>query len=234
MGFLVSLQLPSVGFSYEEVEVKTGGRISGFVRYEGKAGKTGYLELTKNKEVCGKVADESLVVGVGRGVRYAAVTLEGIGKGKAVEREAVHELDNMKCRFAPHVQTASVGQFLLMRNSDPILHTVHAYTPEGQPHFNVGLYPGRVSRKPLVKAGVIKVLCEVHPWMSAYIVVSEHPYHSVTDVYGEYQLTEVPSGKYRLKVWHERLGVKEREVEVKAGAVTKADFVLSLSRGEKK
>ncbi len=224
----------AVAFSYDEVAVRDGGRISGFVRYEGTVGKTGYLQVTKNKEVCGKVADEGLVAGVSQGLRYAVVTLEGIAKGKAVEREAVHELDNLKCRFVPHVQTASVGQFLLAKNSDPILHTAHAYTPEGQPHFNVGLYPGRVSRKPLAKAGVFKILCEVHPWMSAYIVVSEHPYHAVTDAYGEYQLTEVPPGKYRLRVWHERLGVKEQEVEVKAGAVTKADFVLSLSRGGKK
>ena len=232
--FLVFALFPAAAFSYEEAAVKDGGGISGFVRYEGKAEKTGYLEVTKNKEVCGKVADESLVVGVRQGVRYAVVTLEGIGKGKAVEREAVHELDNAKCRFVPRVQTASVGQFLLMKNSDPILHTAHAYTPEGQPHFNVGLYPGRVSRKPLAKAGVFKILCEVHPWMSAYVVVSEHPYHAVTDVYGEYQVTEVPPGRYRLRVWHERLAAKEQEVEVKTGAVTKADFSFPLSSGGKK
>lgn len=240
INFLSSLTIltvalfPKAAFSYDEVEVKAGGVISGFVRYQGKTEKAKFLEVTKNREVCGKVADESLVVGVGQGLRYAVVTLEGIAKGKAVERETVHELDNVKCRFAPHVQTASVGQFLLLKNSDPILHTAHAYTPEGQPHFNVGLYPGRVSRKPLVKPGVFKMLCEVHPWMSAYVVVSEHPYHAVTDAYGEYQLTEVPAGKYRLRVWHERLGVKEQEIEVKAGAVTKADMMLAPRQGAKR
>jgi plastocyanin len=232
--FLVIAFFPVVAFSYDEVEIKAGGVISGFVRYQGKAEKAKFLEVTKNREVCGKVADESLVVGVGQGLRYAVVTLEGIARGKAVEREAVHELDNVKCRFAPHVQTATVGQFLLVKNSDPILHTAHAYTPEGQPHFNVGLYPGRVSRKPLVKPGVFKILCEAHPWMSAYVVVSEHPYHAVTDAYGEYQLTEVPAGKYRLRVWHEKLGVKEQEVEVRPGAVTKADFVLAPPTGAKR
>jgi len=233
-GFLLFALFPAGAFSYEEVEVKGGGKVGGFVRYEGKVGKADYLQVTKNREVCGRVADESLVVGVGQGLRYAVVTLEGIGKGKAVEREAVHEIDNVKCRFVPHVQTASVGQFLLLKNTDPILHTAHAYTPEGQPHFNVGLYPGRASRKPLVKAGVFKILCEVHPWMSAYVVVSEHPYHAVTDAYGEYQLTDVPAGRYRLKAWHEKLGVTEQEVEVKAGAATKADLVLAPRQGVKR
>lgn len=66
-----------------------------------------------------------------------------------MEREAAHELDNVKCRFSPHVQAASVGQFVVFKNSDPILHTAHAFFTNEQPQFNIGLYPGRVRRKPL-------------------------------------------------------------------------------------
>ncbi len=57
--------------------------------------------------------------GHSRGLRYAVVTLEGVATGKAVEREAVHELDNLGCRFSPHVQAASVGQWLVIKNNDP-------------------------------------------------------------------------------------------------------------------
>ncbi|MDP2603102.1 MAG: hypothetical protein Q8S00_10975, partial [Deltaproteobacteria bacterium] len=169
-----------------------------------------------------------------QGLRYAVVTLEGIVKGKAVEREVQHELDNVKCRFAPHVQAASVGQFVLLKNTDPILHTAHAYFASGQPHFNVGLYPGRTSRKPLVTPGVVKILCEVHPWMSAYIVVTEHPYHAVTDAYGEYLINDVPAGNYRLRVWHESLGAEDKMVEVKAGASLNVDFIFNPKPGVKK
>lgn len=234
LGFVVLTLFSSAVFAYEEVVVKGGGTISGFVRVEGKIAKLGYLEVTKNKEVCGRVESESLVVGVGQGVRYAVVTLEGISRGKAIEREALHELDNAKCRFVPHVQAASVGQFLVLKNSDHILHTAHAYTPDGQPQFNVGLYPGRVSRKPLVSPGVIKILCEVHPWMVGYVVVSEHPYYAVTDSYGEYWIGDLPAGNYRLKVWHESLGAQDKQVEVKTGAVSKVDFILSTRQGVKK
>jgi plastocyanin len=227
------LFLPSFVDAYEEITVTTGGTIRGIVKMQGKAPKLAPLKVTKFKEVCRNVPDESLIVGPSQGIRYAVVTLEGVSKGKPIEKESVHELDNVKCRFVPHVVVASVGQFLLLKNSDPILHTAHAYFKD-QPHFNVGMYPGRVSRKPLAAAGTAKVICEVHPWMSAYLVITDHPYYAVTDVYGEYEIGDVPAGTYKLKVWHEKLGLQETQVEVKAGATSKVDFDLSLPREVKK
>ena len=141
-------------FAYEEIAITNGATIRGIVKVQGQLPKLPPLQISKYKEVCGDVPDENLIVGPSQGLRYAVVTLEGIAKGKAVEREVQHELDNVKCRFAPRVQAASVGQFVLLKNTDPILHTAHAYFANGQPHFNVGLYPGRTSRKPLVTPGV--------------------------------------------------------------------------------
>ena len=237
-GLGATLALPLVLYAsaaaYDEIAVTNGGTIKGAVRLVGKPPKLPPLEIVKFKEVCQKVPNETLVVGPAQGTRYAVVTLEEITKGKAVERETLHELDNAKCRFVPHVQAASVGQFVVIKNNDPILHTAHAYFPDRQPQFNVGLYPGRVSRKPLVAAGVVKILCEVHPWMSATIVVTEHPYHAVTDAYGEYQITDIPAGTYRLKVWHESLGTQEKTVAVRAGGSVDVDFALSPSAGAKK
>lgn len=233
-GFLVLIAFPLRAISYDEMAVINGGTIRGSVKIQGKVPKLPPLEVSKFKEVCQNVPNESLVVGRERGVRYVVATLEGITKGKAVEKEAVHELDNLKCRFVPRVQAASIGQFLLLKNSDPILHTAHAFFHDGQPHFNVGLYPGKVTRKPLISPGVVKIICEVHPWMSAYIVVTEHPYHAVTDIYGEYEIRDVPPGAYRLKVWHEKLGTEERQVEVRSGAISKVDFTFSFLQGAKK
>jgi len=86
----------------------------------------------------------------------------------------------------------------------------------------------------VVTPGVVKIVCEVHPWMSAYIVVSDHPYYAVTDVYGDYLIVDIPAGSYRLKVWHETLGVQEKPVEIKAGGSHTVDFVLSSKSGVKK
>jgi plastocyanin len=224
----------SASAAYEEIAVNNGATIRGSVKFEGQPPKLSPLQITKFKEVCKDVPNETLLVGPGQGVRYAVVTLEGIAKGKAVEKESVHELDNLGCRFVPHVLASSVGQFVVFKNSDPILHTAHALFASGQPQFNIGLYPGKTSRKPLVTPGAVKIVCEVHPWMSAYIVVSDHPYYAVTDVYGDYLINDIPPGSYRLKVWHETLGTQEKPVEVKAGGSHNVDFVLSPKPGVKK
>ncbi|MFQ5917618.1 MAG: hypothetical protein ACE5I0_07400, partial [Candidatus Binatia bacterium] len=157
--------------------VQKGGTIRGFVRVQGRLPESPPPKILKFKKVCENVPNERLVVGPDRGVRYAVVVLEGITKGKSVEREVVNELDNVNCRFVPHVQAASVGQWLVIKNSDPILHAAHAYFENGQPQFNVGLFPGKVRRKPLISPGIVKIICEVHPWMKAFVVVTEHPYH---------------------------------------------------------
>jgi plastocyanin len=224
----------SASAAYEEIAVKDGATIQGTVKLEGKLTKLPPLQITKSKEICRNVPNETLIVGAGQGIRYAVVSLEGITKGVAVEKEAVHEMDNSGCRFVPHVLAASVGQFVVFKNSDPILHTAHALFAGGQPQFNVGLYPGKVSRKPLVTPAVVKVVCEVHPWMSAYIVVADHPYHSVTDVYGEYLINDIPAGSYRLKVWQEILGSQEKTIEVKPGSSNKIDFILAAKPEVKK
>lgn len=234
LGILLALLVAPASAAYEEVAVNNGATVRGTVKVQGPVPKLPQLQITKYKEICRDLPNESLILGPGQGLRYAVVTLEGITRGKVVEAEVQHELDNVKCRFIPHVLAASVGQFVVMKNSDPILHTAHAYFAGGQPQFNVGLYPGRISRKPLVTPGVVKILCEVHPWMSAYIIVTEHPYHAVTDAYGEYLISEIPAGAYRLRVWHESLGTEEKQIDVKPGASQNIDFILNSKPGVKK
>ncbi len=197
----------------------------------GSSPKLPPLEIVKAKDVCKDVPNETLVIGPERGIRYAVITLEGLPASEPAEGEGVHELDNAGCRFVPHVQVMQVDQSLVLKNTDPILHSVHAFFQGAQPQFNVGLFPGKIVRKPIVSPGVVKLLCEVHPWMSAWIIVTDNPYHAVTDLHGEYQIGDVPPGTYRLKVWHERLGTQEKKVEVKAGATSKVDFTLSQSQG---
>ncbi len=234
IGVVLAVVFSSYAAAYDEITVNNGATIRGSVKVEGKLPSLPPLQITKYKEVCKNVPNENLVVGPGRGLRYAVVTLEGVTKGRPVETEVQHELDNVGCRFVPHVLVASVGQFLLMKNTDPILHTAHAFFVNGQPQFNIGLYPGRVSRKPLVSTGIVKILCEVHPWMSAYLVITDHPYQAVTDTYGEYLINDIPAGTYKIRVWHESLGSEEKSVEVKAGDSRTVDFVFSSKPGVRK
>ncbi|HZP42330.1 MAG TPA: carboxypeptidase regulatory-like domain-containing protein [Candidatus Binatia bacterium] len=200
------------------------GVLTGTVRLAGPAPARPPMPVFKNAEVCGEhVIDERLVVGPAGGVRYAVVTVEGVAGGRKPERDVTVTLDNQGCRFVPHVQTAEVGQWLALQNSDPVLHNADARMgPDTL--FNVALTPGRRIRKPLARAGRIDVTCDVrHTWMSAFIVVADHPYHTVTDAYGAYEIHDVPGGTYAVRVWHETLGTLERSVTVPADGTATLD-----------
>lgn len=210
--------LPSLG--YEGGEVEGGARLRGVVRMEGAPTRLEDREVYKHHEVCGAtVPDDSLVLGPKKGVRYAVVSLEGVKRGRPIERDAVNVLDNRKCRFEPRVIAASVGQWLLLTNSDPILHSADAFhVEEKRTLFNVGLPPAKQIREPLARPGTVRMTCEVrHTWMQAWIVVADHPYITVTDLEGEFEMRDVPPGTYTLRVWHERLGTLERPVTVTKG-----------------
>jgi plastocyanin len=202
--------------------------VTGTLRLSGPAPVRPPLPVFKNLEVCGEgVVDDRLVVGPGGGVRYAVVTIEDVRQGRAPERNVTTLLDNRGCRFEPHVQVAEVGQWLELHNSDPILHNADARLGKDT-LFNVALTPGRDLRKQLTAPGTIAFTCDVrHTWMSAFVVVATHPYHTVTDAYGAYQIDHVPPGSYTMRFWHEELGTEERPVTVTAGGIAVVDVTLA-------
>jgi hypothetical protein len=207
------------------------GTVTGTVRLEGSPPVRAPLRVYKHREVCGDgVADDRLVVGPGGGVRYAVVSVEGVRNGRPPERDRTLVLDNQACRFQPHVQVAEVGQWLELRNSDPVLHDADARLGV-ETLFNVALPPGHRLRKPLARPGLVAITCDVrHTWMLAWVAVAEHPYHTVTDAYGTYELRDVPPGHYTLRVWHEQLGTTERPVTVEAGGTVTAVFSLTAAK----
>ncbi len=225
-GFTLLCRSPRA-YAYEAIKVTNGGQIFGTVKFGGEVPAIMPISVNKSHEVCGlHIQNESLVVGPRNGLRYAVVTLADIIRGRAPEIGETHSLDNRKCTFSPHVQAVTTGQFLDLKNSDPILHDFDALSADGQTLFNVGMWPNREVRRPVAYPGVIHITCYIHKWMSAYVVVTEHPYHAVTDIYGNYQIDDVPPGTYKVRVWHERLGTIEKQVQVQPNGKTELDFVM--------
>ncbi|NIO06941.1 MAG: hypothetical protein GTO40_02715 [Deltaproteobacteria bacterium] len=182
------------------------------------------LPVFKNKEFCGSsVPDESLLVNVDGGIENAVVILHGASNHfEKSSRKIV--LDNKACRFAPHVQVARLGSEVVLRNSDPILHDVHARL-NSNTLFNVGLPTWRQVKRRLTKAGIVKIECEVlHTWMSAFIVVTSSPYFAVTGADGRFSIAGVPVGDYELEVWHERLGRQSKTVTILEGLRSEVNF----------
>jgi plastocyanin len=200
------------GAAYEEIAVKDGGTLTGVVRFTGTVPKLDPIAVNKNRDVCGEQKpSEALVVGPDRGVKGTVILLEGVTKGKKATGDVI--VDNNKCLFIGHVTAAGPGDRVRVKNSDPILHNTHGKL--GKPTvFNLAL-PNKDQMvevtKRLTKPGVVRVLCDAHPHMMAWMVVHDSPYYAVTDDKGAFKIDGVPPGTYKVTLWHE--GFRARGVD---------------------
>ena len=154
------------------------------------------------------VYDDQIVLGQGGGVANVFVYIKTGLEGKKFEppKEQV-VLDQRGCMFVPRVVGLQAGRSLAVRNSDAIVHNVHP-APKNNREWNEGMSPGapdvvhRFARQEVM----IRVKCNLHPWMRSWIAVMEHPYFTVTGADGSFDLKNVPPGDYTVAVWHEKLG----------------------------
>jgi plastocyanin len=202
------------------------GTIAGKVTVAGLAPKLANLPVTKDMKYCGtSKPDESLEVGTGGGVKNVVLWLPDLPAPKKIEKK--QKLDQQACVFTPHVIAATVGSMLDVVNSDPVLHNARAQAGETRA-FNYAMpIKGHTVPTRLKKEGHYKVSCDVHPWMRGWLVVLPNAAYAVTDANGAFSLEDVPPGKHKIKIWHERLGEREDEVEVAAGATATHDVALN-------
>lgn len=134
-------------------------------------------------------------------------------------------IDNHGCLFSPAIFGARAGATLAMKNSDPLTHSVRA-NEDGRAVFNVAMpLEGMVTQKTLPRQpGVVKLVCDIHPWMNARIKTFAHPYFATADDQGRFRIDGVPVGRHRLTVWHPRLGERSIEVEVRADQTAEAEI----------
>jgi plastocyanin len=198
------LAATSAEAAYEAVDVTDAGTLTGVVRFAGTPPMLAPLAVSKNREACGEQKpSEALVVGPDGGVRGSVVLVEGVRRGKKRTGEVV--LDNHRCLFVAHVSALAAGDKARVKNSDAILHNTHGFL--GTPTvFNVAL-PNKdqmvdITRR-LTRPGVVRVLCDAHPHMFAWIVVHDSPYVAVTDQRGAFKIDGMPPGAYRVTMWHE-------------------------------
>jgi plastocyanin len=138
-------------------------------------------------------------------------------------------IDQRACIYLPRVVGVQVGQTLQVRNSDGLLHNVHSSSAVKENTFNIGQpLAGMVNQFRLKEEpGMLRLGCDVHSWMTAYIAVVNHPYYSVSDGAGVFQIVGVPPGSYTIHAWHERYGTMKRTVQVRAGSVAALDFAYT-------
>ncbi len=127
------------------------------------------------------------------------------------------------CSYVPRVQAALAGQTLVVENQDPLLHNVHAFAGS-KGLFNVAQPPRAtpVKREP-PGVEVLRLKCDIHPWMFGWVVFNDNPYFAVTGADGRFALHGVPPGTYQLAVWHELLGARLRRGEGATGFARRPD-----------
>ena len=218
-GILAMVCVPiSAQSLYKEIEVTSGGTITGAVHLVGDPSKSVKLEITKDHSCCGSAkVSPRLVVGKAGAVKNAVVYLDAITEGKKFPVTPKVLLNQKKCEYDPHVLIVPQGTQMDIVNGDPILHNVHAYCGM-QSTFNIAQpIKGQcttIKRTQLSKPGPVTLTCDAgHPWMSGFVFVAPHPYYAITDKNGNFRLENVPPGKYTLRMWHEGVAVVDKEIE---------------------
>src|SRR5204863_8792425 len=174
-----------------------------------------------------RTVQEFVAAGLDGSLANVFVTVQGSFQPAPAPAEPV-TLDQRGCIYAPRVVGVRAGQTLQVRNSDDLLHNVHGLSARGN-GFNVSEpKAGMVLQFHLKDEEVmVRVKCDVHSWMTAYVGVVSHPYFTVSSEGGVFQIDKVPVGTYAIQAWHERYGVLTRMVRVSAGATATADFTYS-------
>ncbi len=133
-----------------------------------------------------------------------------------------------KAMFTPHVLPVLVGTTVEWPNKDDIYHNVFSYS-DAKP-FDLGLYKGSEPKPvPFDRVGRVDVFCSIHANMHCIILVLENPYFASTDSRGDYVISNIPAGKYKLKAWHERLPAQIQEITVPENGTVKMDFTLGIT-----
>ena len=202
------------------------GDIVGKVKYAGTAPTPAKIQVTKDQAVCGKAEhiDETLQVAADKGVKNVVVNISDPKDGRKYAAARKPSLDQNGCKFVPHVDIVAAGQEMTIINSDGILHNIHTF-PKNNTPFNKA-QPKFKKEMPATfdKPDIIQIKCDVHSWMSGWIVVAGHAYYALTDASGSFKIADVPAGTYTLEYWQEKLGKQSKSVTVPATGPVTADL----------
>jgi hypothetical protein len=202
------------------VDPVTAGSISGTIRFTGKRPARKTIDMS-NDPACveahhGKAFDESLVVAPGGAVANAFVYVKQGLEGKRFETPSTPVvMDQRGCWFRPRILGIQTNQAMQVVNSDPVTHNIHPMAEINREwNHSQGAGDDPLTRRFIKPEVMIRVKCNIHSWMRAYIGVLEHPYFAVSKEDGTFRIGNLPPGTYTVAVWHETLGIQEQQVTV--------------------
>ena len=217
------------------------GSVSGKISYKGTPPPPEHFTVTKNPEFCGSERDFFHITVKDGVLQGAAVLIEGVSGGKPMEA-AEFKMIGKDCTFLPFtgvVEKRGKGKKnapgIEIVNQDTVIHNPHPFEMRGMSRrtlWNVGLpeQGDKLNKKLRVKKGrVVKIQCDQHDFMHAWLRVATNSYWTLAGTDGSYKIDGVPPGKYQLVAWHPILGEQKKEITIGDGKVAEASFAFSGS-----
>ena len=205
------------------------GSIAGTVKLTGTPPE---MAMTKRQAdpYCARTPtkEEEVVVGAGGGLKNVIVRVTKGLSGHYEPPATTATVDQSACMYRPRVQGIVLGQPVQIKNSDQTLHNIHGYKGAST-LFNKAEIPGQ---PPMVHQfndadQIVKLKCDVHPWMTGYVLVSSHPFFAITGDDGSFKISGLPPGSYTVEAWHERYGAKTAEITVAADKPAETAFAFN-------
>jgi len=217
---------------YFKVDPATTATITGTIKFTGKKPARKPIDMS-NDPACvaahhGRVYDESEVVNANGTLANVFVYVKAGLEGKKFEAPATPvTIDQRGCWFLPRVLGIQVGQVLNVTNSDPVTHNIHPMAEINREwNHSQGQGDEPLARKFLKPEVLIRVKCNIHSWMHAFIGVVDNPYFAITGADGAFTLPNLPPGEYTIEAVHENLGAQQMKVSVGPKGAGVADFTF--------
>ncbi|MDA1185329.1 MAG: carboxypeptidase regulatory-like domain-containing protein [Acidobacteria bacterium] len=171
-----------------------------------------------------RVVQETVVASADGGLANVFITLDGSFPASAAPGSPI-TLNQEGCVYYPRVVGVRAGQALEVRNADALMHNVHGVSAADN-GFNVSQpRDGMVQTFQMAnEERMLRMRCDVHNWMTAYVGVVSHPYFAVSGTDGAFDMVGVPPGTYTVRIWHERFGELTQTVRVSTGETATIDF----------
>jgi hypothetical protein len=201
--------------------------ITGRVSFEGTAPAPTRLRMDSDP-LCmpeGAATSELLLVDDQGGLQNVFVYVKEGVRGAYAPPETPVELDQVGCRYIPHVFGVQVNQPVHIMNSDPAVHNVNAVARENT-GFNLIQQPkGPSATRRFERPEImVPIRCDVHPWMNSWAGVVAHPFFAVSAANGSFEIASLPAGTYTVEAWHEQLGTATQTVTVDGTSAATLDF----------